>query len=140
MSKGTILVVDDDPITLEVARERLERAGYEVQVRDQALGTTEYIAKHQPDFVLLDIMMPGLSGDRLAELLQRKDRTRQVPIILHSSKEQQDLDALVGQAGVLGAIPKTSDDEAFLADFQRLAAQARLKMKGATKLPDSTEG
>jgi CheY-like chemotaxis protein len=130
MNKGTVLVVDDDPITLEVARERLEGAGYQVHVRDQALGTTEFIAKNRPDIVLMDVMMPGLSGDKLAELLQRQDRTRQVPVILHSSKESADLDVMVERAGVLGAITKTSDDDAFLAQFQRLAAQARLQSTG----------
>jgi CheY-like chemotaxis protein len=130
MNKGTVLVVDDDPITLEVARERLEGAGYQVHVRDQALGTTEFIAKNRPDIVLMDVMMPGLSGDKLAELLQRQDRTRQVPVLLHSSKESADLDVMVERAGVLGAITKTSDDDAFLAQFQRLAAQARLQSTG----------
>jgi CheY-like chemotaxis protein len=133
MNKGTVLVVDDDPITLEVARERLEGAGYQVHVRDQALGTTEFIAKNRPDIVLMDVMMPGLSGDKLAELLQRQDRTRQVPVILHSSKESADLDEMVERAGILGAITKTSDDDAFLAQFQRLAAQARLQGTGQKK-------
>jgi CheY-like chemotaxis protein len=133
MSKGTVLVVDDDPITLEVAKERLQGAGYEVHVRDQALGTTEYIAKTQPDIVLLDVMMPGLSGDKLAELLHRRERTREVPIILHSSKESHDLDPLVKSSGALGAIPKTSDDAEFLSAFQRLAARARLQGSSDSK-------
>lgn len=130
MSNRTILVVDDDPIVLEVARERLEGAGYRVETRDQALGTTEFIAKNQPDIVLLDVMMPGLAGDRLAQLLKKQARTRQVPIILHSSKSAGDLSALVAEAGALGAIEKTSDDQQFLLELQQLLARARLSQSG----------
>lgn len=127
MAKGTVLVVDDDPIILEVARERLERLGYDVETRDEALGTTEYIAKSQPSFVLLDIMMPGLSGDRLAQLLSKQVRTRKIPIILHSSKSATDLERLVQETGAFGAIEKTSDDDRFELDFQRIVARARLR-------------
>ncbi|MFW6050921.1 MAG: response regulator [Myxococcota bacterium] len=127
MSKGKVLVVDDDLIVLEATRERLQRAGYDVETRDEAIGTTEYIAKHQPDVVLLDVMMPGLSGDRLAQLLKKQPRTRDVPIILHTSKSAGELEALVQQSEAIGAIEKTNDDDQFMLEFQRLVSRARLR-------------
>ncbi len=70
MTRGTVLVVDDDPIVLEVTRERLEGAGYVVHIREEALGTSQWTAEFQPDIVLLDVNMPALTGLDLAQLLQ----------------------------------------------------------------------
>ena len=69
MNRRTVLVVDDDPIVLEVTRERLEGAGYIVYVREEALGTSQWSAEFQPDIVLLDVNMPALTGLDLAQLL-----------------------------------------------------------------------
>ncbi|HOU94276.1 MAG TPA: response regulator, partial [Polyangiaceae bacterium] len=69
--KGTVLVVDDDPIVLETTRLRLARAGWDVETRDQALGTAQWIVERRPDVVLLDVGMPGVSGDVIAEVLRR---------------------------------------------------------------------
>ncbi|MFW5876170.1 MAG: response regulator [Myxococcota bacterium] len=118
-----VLVVDDDPISLEVARERLERAHHQVVTRDRALGTSQVILSDRPDCVLLDVMMPGISGDELATLLRQQGRTKETAIILHSSKDEEELAALIDETGALGAIQKTSDDEAFLAQFARLTRE-----------------
>ena len=126
MTGRTVLVVDDDPIILEVVRGLLTEAGYNVLLRDQALGTAELIAREQPDFVLLDVMMPGLSGDRLAAILKRHALTSRVRIILHSSKEHSDLQRIVRETGVLGAIEKTGDGGRFLRDFARLVEHASI--------------
>lgn len=115
-----VLVVDDDPISLEVARERLERAGCEVETRDRALGTSRVILTFQPDCVLLDVMMPGISGDELAALLRSQGRLRHVAIVLHSAKDPSELSELMARTGAIGAIHKTSDDEAFLREFKRI--------------------
>jgi len=115
-----VLVVDDDPVVLEVVRGWLEEAGYAVEVRESALGTTQQVATEQPDVVLLDVMMPALSGGELAQLIRRHHRTALAHVILHSSLEPQELASLVEKTGALGALSKTSDGEQFVADFDRL--------------------
>src|SRR5688500_602197 len=82
-----VLVVDDDPVTLEVVRERLETLGYVVTVRSEAIGTAQWIAQEQPEFVLLDVSMPALSGTGLAQILGRNSSTRSTAVILHSSRD-----------------------------------------------------
>ena len=84
MRKITFLVVDDDPIVLEVAKERLTGLGFEVTTRDQSLGTSTWVLQHRPDFVLLDVMMPALTGGELASVIKR--RAMNTSVILHSSK------------------------------------------------------
>ena len=68
--KLTALVVDDDPISLEVAKRRLEDLEFDVTVREHSLGTSRWILENQPDLVLLDVVMPGLNGDQLVARLR----------------------------------------------------------------------
>lgn len=123
-----VLMVDDDEIQLEVSRELLEPAGYRVSTRTQALGTPEWIAEHAPDIVMLDVMMPALSGVQLAGfLMQRKIHTG---IILYSSKSQQELKELSMGTNIIGAITKGVDDKEFRQRFDSLVQmhlQRRLK-------------
>lgn len=125
-----VLVVDDDPIVLAVARERLERSGYEVHVRHQALGTSRWITENVPDVVLLDVMMPALSGTELANVLRRNG----IPsiVILYSSKNPAELQKLVAETGAAGAISKSEPDEAFMKRFESLV---RLAGAAASKPP-----
>ncbi|HEY1532554.1 MAG TPA: response regulator [Polyangiaceae bacterium] len=125
MSRGTVLIVDDDPIVLEVTRERLEKAGYQVSTREEALGTSQWIAEFQPDIVLLDVNMPALAGPELAQLLKKRRATKDVVIILYSSLESAELQSKLRATGAVGAIQKTGDERRFLEDFERLAARLR---------------
>jgi CheY-like chemotaxis protein len=126
-----VLVIDDDPVVLEVVRERLSGAGHQVLTREEALGTTQTVRDEQPDLVLLDIMMPALNGERIAELLKAHKATQHVGIILHSSKPERELVALIQQTGALGAISKTSDDVTFLKQFEALAQKHRMRSSKA---------
>jgi CheY-like chemotaxis protein len=122
--RGKVLVVDDDPITLEVVRERLDDAGYDVYVRLDALGTSQWVAREQPDFILLDVMMPALSGGELGQLLKRSTSTNQTAVILHSSMDATALEAVIERTGAIGAIGKTHDGAKFMLEFERLTAKA----------------
>jgi DNA-binding NtrC family response regulator len=130
--RGQVLVVDDDIVVLEITRERLERAGFSVVTRTSALGTSAYIRKEKPAHVLLDVNMPGLSGDALAKLIV--DGDFRTGVILHSSQERQALAALAQKCGALGVIEKTDDDEYFRA---QLEGCFRSRPPGASRAPGS---
>ena len=123
--RGKVLVVDDDPIILEVVRERLDAAGYDAHVRADALGTSQWVAREQPDFILLDVMMPALSGGELGQLLKRSTSTNQTAVILHSSMAMASLQSIIERTGAIGAIGKTHDGVQFMLEFERLTAKAK---------------
>jgi DNA-binding response OmpR family regulator len=102
-----VLIVDDDPVVLEATCERLNQAGYEVFAREQALGTMQWVGHHQPDIVLLDVLMPALSGRDLAALLRKNEAA--AGIILYSSMRGTELANLIKETGAIGAIQKTND-------------------------------
>ena len=123
--RGKVLVVDDDPVMLEVLRERLDEAGFDVYVRQEALGTSQWVAREQPDYILLDVMMPALSGGELGQLLKRSTSTNQTAVILHSSMATASLQPVIERTGAIGAIPKSSDAASFIAEFERIINRAK---------------
>ncbi len=114
----TILIVDDDPIVLAQLEDRLTDLGYDVTCRDQVLGTSQWIVQNRPWLMLLDVMMPAMSGSELASFLRR--RGIETHIILHSSKERAELERLVRSTGALGAISKGLSDADFEKQFRHL--------------------
>jgi len=126
-NRGKVLVVDNDPIVLGVTRARLENAGYRVVTRDKAPGTSRVILEEDPDVILLDLMMPELSGEKIVEFLKKYYDSILNMIILHSSVDAEILDEKVRESGVLGAIPKTEDDQMFINSFDALFAIAQGK-------------
>jgi PleD family two-component response regulator len=122
-----VLVVDDDPIVLQVVHEWLAAAGHSVFTRDQALGTANWVADEKPDVVLLDVSMPALNGSELATLMRRNHNTAQVAVVLYSAMEQAALTALAKSSGAIGAIQKTSDGRIFMSHFDRIVTTQRMR-------------
>lgn len=128
-----MLVVDDDPIALRVTRARLESMGFEVMTRGRALGTSNFIRSEAPDVVLMDVEMPALSGDSLAQLIEKNSNVRRVFVVLHSSHELEQLQELAKGCGAVGVIRKTSENDTFRAEFERVFAvvEPQLAVDGA---------
>lgn len=84
--KTTILVVEDEPAIQELIAVNLRLAGFEVQLADTAEQAQELIRLALPDLILLDWMLPGLSGIQYAKELRTDSRTRQTPIIMLTAK------------------------------------------------------
>lgn len=104
--KKRILVVDDDPQLLEITREFLELDGYLVKTLGGPFGTAAAVMSFHPDLILLDVNMPGLSGDQLAAIVlgDRPEAPRKVAF--YSSNDEDSLRRLARQAGAVGYICK----------------------------------
>ena len=116
--KQTILVIDDDEKLLMATRELLEAEGYKVFTHKEGLGSCAAINLVKPDLVLLDINMPGLSGDRLAGMLGSFEFTRKIPVVFYSSNDEDILRRAVTAHKVKGYIAKGD-----LADLRRKVRQ-----------------
>jgi CheY-like chemotaxis protein len=125
MQSLKIMIVDDDQTTLEVTAAVLESHGHQVVKRDSALGTTMAILREQPAVVLLDVHMPGLSGDRLAELVTPRKGKPSPMVILHSGSNRKQLELLAARCGAAGIIEKTGDPLDFIRAFERVVARSR---------------
>jgi len=92
-SRQRILIVDDDPVHLSSTKGILEAEGYEVHTHDQPFGSTSLIMQLKPDLVLLDVNMPGLSGEKLAEVYRGNTKIRMARVMLYSSNDEDTLRA-----------------------------------------------
>jgi DNA-binding response OmpR family regulator len=80
------------------------------------------IRRDRPDVVLLDVHMPGLTGDALGKLIASSKDESEPLIILYSSTERARLEQLAVECGAAGAIEKSPDPRQFLERFERLVA------------------
>ncbi len=99
-NRSSILVVEDEVDLADVIAYHLEREGYHVRRAEDGERALAEAHRQPPDLVLLDRMLPGLSGDEVATRLKRDARTSGIPIIMLTAKAE-DEDELVGFA--LGA-------------------------------------
>ena len=88
-----VLIAEDDPHTRAGLGEILEAEGYQVLTTQDGKSALELFAKESPDFVCLDIMMPGLSGYDVCREIRRTDPN--VPVIFISAKSEE-IDTVVG--------------------------------------------
>ena len=85
----SILVVDDSPTDLKYLTDLLAKNGYQVvtaQNADEALAKAKQL---RPDLVLMDVVMPGQSGFQATRALTKDEATKQIPVIICTSKGQE---------------------------------------------------
>lgn len=85
-----VLVVDDEPAIREMIQFTLERAGMSVRTAADSRETLALISESRPDIVLMDWMMPGISGLELTRRLRKDSFTEDVPIIMLSARISED--------------------------------------------------
>ncbi|MFT3891071.1 MAG: response regulator [Anaerolineales bacterium] len=115
---STILIVDDDPTARQTAVAMLEGAGYQIEEAKDGLQALTMLEHLQTDLILLDVMMPGMTGFEVCKRIRSTPELAEVPIIL--------LTALDDRASLMQGIEAGADD--FLSkpvDRQELAARVR---------------
>ena len=80
--KQRILIADDDPQILTMLGIRLSKRGYQVLEAADGLQTLEKAREHNPDLVLLDVMMPGKNGWEVAKELRADDQLKNIGIVM----------------------------------------------------------
>jgi CheY-like chemotaxis protein len=85
-----VLVVDDEPSMRVVCQVNLSLAGFDVVDAGSGAEALERLDEQAFDLVLLDVMMPDMSGHDLAERLQKDERTRDVPIVFLSARARRE--------------------------------------------------
>ncbi len=88
---ATILVVDDDPASCDIAARLVERQGYRTLRAGSGAECLATVAKERVDLILLDVMMPGMDGFEVcAALREQAGATKPPPVILLTAKDDLD--------------------------------------------------
>jgi DNA-binding response OmpR family regulator len=104
----TILIVDDEEGFLHILQVVLQRAGFATLTASNALDAEKIIKRQAPDLIILDDMMPGMSGSDLCLQLKNDPIYRQIPIIMHSAGLKIHDKSHVQRIGADAVLPKPS--------------------------------
>lgn len=121
---GVLLVVDDDPLNRDMLQRRLERRGYTVLTAASGEAGLEAVQNHQIDLVLLDVLMPGITGLQLLEILRRTHPIGTLPIIMVTAQDESDQITEALQLGANDYLTKPIDFQIALA---RIRSQLGLR-------------
>jgi len=91
MSEGKIkvLLVEDDPMIVEMYKMRLEAEGYEVLITDKGSEALEIAKKQQPAVILLDVILPEVDGFAVLENLKSETETKNIPVLMLTNLSQE---------------------------------------------------
>ncbi|MGH2485985.1 MAG: response regulator [Ktedonobacterales bacterium] len=107
-----ILVVDDDVSIADLLTQSLSEEGYDVYKSVQSLRVYDAVREHQPDLILLDLMMPYLEGEDELQLMKLSPDTARIPVIVVTARAEADLrkeEANLRQLGVVHIVSKPFD-------------------------------
>jgi two-component system, sensor histidine kinase and response regulator len=86
MAAPKVLVVDDQPINVQLLKRKLEREGMAVATAHSGREALDLVAADKPDLILLDVMMPDMDGLEVCQHLQADDDTRSIPVIFITAR------------------------------------------------------
>ena len=119
-TKPRVLIVDDDPIALRMIEYIFRRAEYEVHLAANGLVALSKVNEVKPDLIILDVMMPDLSGLEVCERLRAQPASAHLPIIMLSAKDHVE-DKVGGfEAGADDYVSKPVDPQELLARAKAL--------------------
>jgi diguanylate cyclase (GGDEF)-like protein len=110
LRNSTVMMVDDDPMMLEVVQTFLEEAGYTSFVTtSQPLEALALIEQRQPDIVLLDLMMPKMNGFQILEALREHEHLRYTPVIMLTAESDPEARLKALELGATDFLTKPVD-------------------------------
>jgi DNA-binding response OmpR family regulator len=125
--KQRILIVDDDPELSRMIGFILQKSGYEVITANNGKEGLQKADEMRPDLIVLDVMMPDMSGIEVCQKLRDRPMTRNVPLIMLSALADIDAKLSGFQVGADDYIPKPVNAKELLARIQALLLRARIK-------------
>jgi two-component system, OmpR family, alkaline phosphatase synthesis response regulator PhoP len=121
--KKKVLIIDDSRFAVAIVRPRLERMGFEVIAAGEGGLGLRMVKEERPDLVILDLVLPGVSGENVCKEIRRDENIQGTPIIMLTAKAGE-ADRVIGR--VIGAdeyIAKPFDLEQLAAAVLRLTGE-----------------
>lgn len=113
-SRKKILVADDNELIRETARQMLEEAGYQVVVAEDGESALKRIREEYPDLVLIDLLMPRMTGFDVLREIKKEERLKDTPILVMSGVYKENVLKFLHQVGVQGFLDKENLQDSLL--------------------------
>ncbi len=114
MAEGKVLLIEDNPLNMELAVDLLEIDGYEVLTATTAEEGIELAQKETPDLILMDISLPGIDGLEATRILKKDKKVKDVPIVAMSAHAMTGDKEKAMEAGCVGYITKPIDTKSLV--------------------------
>ena len=134
MAAPSILVVDDQPINVQLLKRKLEREGIRVIAAYNGLEALDTVKKEKPDLILLDVMMPDMDGIEVCQRLQANEETHGIPVIFITARTTKESKLEGLGVGAVDYITKPIDLDETLARHPPPAVSGkRIKLRYVTQ-------
>ncbi|GAB4148225.1 MAG: hypothetical protein Tsb009_21850 [Planctomycetaceae bacterium] len=130
----SILVVEDEPDTATFLKNLLEENSYRVTIAKDGGQAHASFVMHKPDFVILDLILPGESGFEVCERMKEHDQS--VPVLILTAIDMQDARDLATRVGADGFLEKPFDPNELLAQIESLANTCWERQHADQKKPE----
>ena len=115
-----ILIVDDEPEMLEMIELRMKKNGYAVVTAVTGEECLEKAQKERPDVILLDVLLPGMSGFEVSKRLKADEETKDIPIIMVTALIGTDAEEKGMERGAKYFISKPFDPEELVSEINKI--------------------
>jgi len=127
MAAERILIVEDNPISMELVYDLLEVSGYQVDKATDGFEALKLAKENPYDLILMDIQLPGLDGLTATRMIKENPTTKDTIVIAITAHAMQGDQEKVLRAGCDGYIPKPIDTKEFVGAVARFLNQSRVK-------------
>ena len=129
-----ILLVDDEPDTIDVLRVALSGAGFALQSAADGVRAVVLARDENPDLIILDVMMPELTGFEVCRIIRRDPNTSRIPIVLLTARSAVDDRILGFEAGADDYITKPFSPRELVLRVRSVLARTRPREPAAERL------
>lgn len=121
----TVLVIEDEQDVVDLLRYNLNRAGFTVSIAGTGLAGVEKARAERPDIIILDLMLPGMSGEKVCKALKDDASTAGIPIIMLTAKAGPEQRILGLEMGADDYVPKPFSPKELVLRVQALIRRMR---------------
>lgn len=123
ISSARILIIDDEPVNVKVARKYLREAGYQNCIAtNDSLTAIDLIRREQPDLVLLDLIMPGVDGLHILKMLRQDNDLLQTPVVVLTATDDRTMKLAALEMGANEFLTKPVDPTDLLPRLRNVLA------------------
>ena len=128
----TVLIVEDEQDVVDLLRYNLNRAGFGVSIAENGLKGLEKARAERPDVIILDLMMPEMTGEKVCKALKEDASTAGIPVIMLTAKDQPG-DRITGfELGADDYVPKPFSPRELVLRVQALLRRLQTSNRGET--------
>ena len=118
--KKSVVIIEDEPFIIEALTFLLENEGLDVRSISDGANAIDFIIKSKPNLVILDIMLPNVSGMKILEDIRLMDEISNLPVLMLTAKGQKKDRRAAEEAGVSKFMTKPFDNQELIENVKAM--------------------